>query len=217
MIQIAPSLASAPLVNLELLIHTLEDSGADIIHFDIEDGCFVPEMNLGIRIIKELRPITNLPFDVHLMINNPEWIIPKIASMGVEMISVHYEACAYPRRTLNFINQFNIKAGLAFNPKTDIPDLEYCQPYLAYILILSTEPEVNNCDYLNSTLSKITEGKKQKTLASVQWEVDGGINEKNIIEVKEAGADIIVSGRGVFNNNQVKENMRVLREKLLQN
>ncbi len=102
MIKIAPSLVSAPMTRLAETVKDLEKAGADILHFDLEDGNFVPVMSLGVNIIKALRPLTGLPFDVHLMINNPEWIIPNLSEIGVEMVSVHYEACPYPRRHMGF-------------------------------------------------------------------------------------------------------------------
>lgn len=198
MVKIAPSLASASLINLEKVIQELEQAGADILHFDLEDGSFVPEMRLGINIIADLRRFTKLPFDVHLMVNNPEWLIPRLAAIGVNMVSVHFEACPYPRRTLGLIAQAGMSAGLAFNPKTEVPDLAQYSPLLSFVLILTTEPEVGDCPFLPSVLQKVREGKKLFGSSNLQWMVDGGININNIAEVIAAGADIVVSGRGIF-------------------
>ncbi len=203
MIKIAPSLASAPLINLEKVIQELEQADADILHFDLEDGSFVPEMRLGIKIIADLRRLTKLPFDVHLMVNNPEWLIPHLASIGVNKVSVHYEACPYPRRTIGIIAQAGMSAGLAFNPKTEVPDLAQYSPFLSFVLILTTEPELGECPFLPSVLQKVRAGKKQFGCSSLQWVVDGGINLKNIAEVIDAGADIVVSGRGIFGEKSV--------------
>jgi ribulose-phosphate 3-epimerase len=178
-----------------------------MIHFDIEDGSFVPIMTLGTKVIKDLRPLTKLPFDVHLMMVNPEWIIPEIARYGADRVSVHYEACRYPRRTLGLIAQYNMQPGLAFNPNSAVPPLQFCLPYLSYVLILTTEPEVESCSYLPAVLTKVVEGKKQPRLESVEWSVDGGITADNIQDVIAAGADIVVSGRGIFSNGQVRENI----------
>jgi ribulose-phosphate 3-epimerase len=208
MIKIAPSLVSAPMTHLSETVKDLEKAGADILHFDIEDGNFVPAMSLGVNIINSLRPLTNLPFDVHLMINNPEWIIPTLSEIGVEMVSVHYEACPYPRRTLGMIHEAGIQAGLAFNPKTPLPNLTHYLPFISFVVILTTEPETHSCTYLPSVLSKVTEGKKQNDLGDILWEVDGGFTSENIIDAVRVGADIVVSGRGVFRENKVAENIR---------
>ncbi len=209
--QIAPSLAAAPLVDLASVLRDLEEGGADMVHFDVEDGRFVPAMNLGTKIIQDLRPLTKLPFDVHLMMTDPEWIIPEIARCGANRVSVHAEACAYPRRVLGLIDQFHMQAGLAFNPGTPIPPLQFCRPYLAFVLVLSTEPETTHCDFLPSVLAKVVQGKKKEGLAEIEWAVDGGITADNVRQVVAAGADIVISGRGVFGKGQTRENLRKLK------
>jgi len=212
MIKISASLAASSQINLSQTIQELEQAGADFIHFDIEDGNFVPIMTLGIRMIKDLRPLTNLPFDVHLMVNNPEWLIPEVVEMGANIISIHYEVCPYPRRTLGIIHELGIQAGLAFNPKTPLPPLQHYLPFLSLVLILTTEPEVGKATYTPSVLEKAREGKKQAGLENVQWEVDGGFTEDNIIDAKRAGADIIVCGRGIFRDNQIRLNVKRLKD-----
>jgi len=212
MVKIAPSIASGPLIHLADTIRTLENAGADIIHFDIEDGCFVPEMTIGIKVIKELRPLTNLPFDVHLMTREPEWLIPLLAEMGVNMASVHFEACPYPRRTLGIIHESGMQAGLAFNPKTPVPTLQHYLPFLSFVLILTSEPENTNCAYLPSILKKVDRGKKQKGIEKVLWEVDGGFTAENISDAVVVGADIVVSGRGVFLEGSIEKNINEMKK-----
>ncbi len=212
MVQIAPSIASGPLTNLRGTIRLLEKTGASIIHFDVEDGNFVPEMNLGTKVIKELRPLTTLPFDVHLMMDNPEWIIPGLADMGVDSVSVHYEACRYPRRVLQLITKQKMKAGLAFNPATEIPNLDFCSPYLSFIVVLSTEPEENNPAYLPAIMNKIRVGKSKEYLKDLLWVADGGISAANVCDAVEAGADILVIGRGVFIDGKIEDNMRAIKQ-----
>ena len=214
MIRIAPSLAASSQLNLKQTVEDLEKAGADIIHFDIEDGNFLPVMTLGVRMVKDLRSLTKLPFDVHLMMNNPEWLIPELKIMGADMVSVHYEACPYPRRTLGIIHETGMLAGLAFNPATPLPLLQHYLPFLSFVLILTTEPEKRVATYLPSVLEKVTEGKKQPGLDNVKWEVDGGFVLDNVGDAKRAGADIIVSGRGVFAGDQIKMNIKHLREAL---
>lgn len=213
-IKIAPSLAASSQLDLRQTVQDLEKAGADYIHFDIEDGNFLPVMTLGLRMIKDLRPLTNIPFDVHLMMNSPEWVIPELKEMGADMVSVHYEACPYPRRTLGLIHQAGMVAGLAFNPATPISSLQHYLPFLSFVLILTTEPEAQVCTYLPSVLEKVVEGKKQPGLENIKWEVDGGFVVENIIDAKRAGADIIVSGRGVFHDGQIQNNLRQLRNAL---
>ena len=212
MVRLSPSLASAPLACLVETVGLLEEAGADLLHFDLEDGNFVPVMNLGTRLIQEMRPLTRLPFEVHLMMVNPEWIIPQLARLGVQRISVHSEACPYPRRTLGLIASHGIQAGLAFNPKTDIPPLDYCRPFLSFILLLTTEPEAETCAYLPQVLDKLRASRLRPDLAGVEWSVDGGITANNAAEVVQAGANILVSGRSVFQDGSIGENLRSLRQ-----
>jgi len=157
---IAPSLAAAPQHHLEKLIKELNILDVGMIHFDVEDGSFVPMMTLGLKIISELRTFSVKPFDVHLMMHQPEWVIAQLARMGADSVSVHYEACPYPRRTLGLIKRYQMKAGLAFNPKTELPSLQHYRPFLDYVVILTTEPESKNAAYLPSVLHKVVDGKK---------------------------------------------------------
>lgn len=211
MIKIAPSLASAPFTNLGHLITELESAGADILHFDIEDGNFVPVMTLGTRLISELRPLTKLPFDVHLMMLNPEWLIPQLADLGANMVSVHFEVCTNPKGALGIIRHHGMKAGLAFNPKTKLPDLNYCVDFLDFILILTSEPESQQAVYLPKIISKVIEGKKILQMKGIEWAVDGGINNENIADSIRAGVDIVVSGRGIFQGRDIRENIRKMK------
>jgi ribulose-phosphate 3-epimerase len=213
MIKISPSLVSAPFLSLDQAIRDLESAGADMVHFDIEDGYFVPVMNLGLKSIRELRPLTELPFDVHLMMMNPEWIIPVLSDYGVNRLSVHYEACPYPRRILKKIASYGMQAGLAFNPKTPLPDLNFCLPYLSFIVLLTTEPEDWSGEYLPSVLDKMRINKDK--YENVEWVIDGGVNFNNIREIYIAGANVVVSGRAVFEDGKIIENVQGLKEKCL--
>jgi ribulose-phosphate 3-epimerase len=208
MIKISPSIISSPLANLEATIHALDEGGADSIHFDIEDGTFVPLMGLGTRIIEDARSFTKLPFDVHLMMNNPEWIIPELARIGVNRVCVHYEACPYPRRTLRWIVSHGMQAGLAFNPAAPIPPLRFCLPFLSFVVILTTDPEIGNCSFLPEVLEKLRTARKYEGLDGVEWVVDGGITAESVPLVKAAGADWIVAGRGIFKNGTIKDNIQ---------
>lgn len=210
-LRIAPSLASAPMLHLSRVVADLEAAGADYIHFDVEDGSFTPVMTLGTKIISDLRPLTRLPFDVHLMMVNPEWILPDLAAFGANRISVHYEACPYPRRVLRQIASLGAQAGLAFNPATPIPDLSYLSPYLSFIVALTTEPETPDCPFLPEVLEKVREGKQASGQGRCEWVVDGGVTAENISQIQKAGADTVVVGRAVFREGKIAENMAALR------
>jgi len=211
-LKISPSLASASMLDLNRTIQDLVDAEVDYIHFDIEDGSFVPVMTLGTKIISDLRPLTNLPFDVHLMMVNPEWLIYDLILAGADRISIHFEACPYPRNTLRRIVEEGAVAGLAFNPATPVPDLDYLEPYLSFLVILTTEPEGPDCHYLPPILDKVRKGKEHPYLAGLEWVVDGGVNPKNIREVINAGADTVVVGRSAFQNGKISKNISALRE-----
>jgi ribulose-phosphate 3-epimerase len=212
-LKIAPSFASAPMGHLADVVAKLKRAGADVLHFDLEDGHFVPVMTLGTRLIGELRPLTALPFDVHLMVDNPEALIPVVAELGADAISVHHEACLYPRRTLRQIRALGKRAGLAFNPKTALPALDYFLPHLDFVLILTTEPEIPDCPFLPPILDKAREAAAfaQRHHPALEIVVDGAIDASNIAQAVEAGATMVVAGRGVFGGGQIAENIRRMR------
>ncbi len=207
-------MASAPMACLREVIGQLEAGGADVVHFDIEDGTFVPMMTLGTRLIGQLRPLSTLPFDVHLMMQNPEWLIPEVVALGANWVSVHWEACPYPHRTLRLIHELGARAGLAFNPGTPLPDLRYLGGVLDFVLVLTTEPEYPDAAFLPEVLDKMRQGRAMLG-DGVDWEVDGGIHTGNIGSVVRAGASVVVSGRSTFQNGLVEENLRALRRAIL--
>lgn len=213
-IRIAPSLAAAPLDSLADLVVTLSHAGADVLHFDLEDGHFVPGiMNLGTRLISELRSLTDLPFDVHLMVEEPYQMLPKVIAAGADMVSVHVEACRYPRRCLRMIKDSRVQAGLAINPKTPLPDIPYLLPLLDFVDILTTEPEEPDWPFLPEILRKVREVAELRGHLDqpVAIEVDGGITEHTAPLAVQAGADILVAGRAVFGEREIEENIQQLR------
>lgn len=211
-IKISPSLAAAPSAHFAAIVQELEQGGADYLHFDIEDGVFVPMMTLGIKLIADLRPLSRLPFDVHLMTVHPEWLAREVIAMGADRVSVHYEACPYPRRVLRVIHEAGATPGIALNPATPLPDLRFLQPYLRFVVILTTEPEGADCPFLPQVLMKVRLGKAQNELDHLEWVIDGGVTPQNIREVVHAGADTVVVGRYVFSEGKVSENLARLRE-----
>lgn len=209
--RIAASLASAPLQDLAQTVRLLEAAAVDLLHFDIEDGSFVPVMTLGTKLIGDLRPLTALPFDVHLMMVHPEWLLADLARMGANRISVHLEACPYPRRTLRMITDLGMSAGLAVNPATPVPDLAYLAPYLSFVLVLTTEPELPDSPFLPAVLEKVRLGVSAAHTQALDWVVDGGIRPENIDQVAKSGADTVVVGRALFSGASIAENMRLLK------
>jgi ribulose-phosphate 3-epimerase len=166
---------------------------------------------VGTRIIGELRPLTRLPFDVHLMMRSPEWIIPEVVALGANWVSVHFEACPYPHRTLRLIRQRGARAGLAFNPKTPLPDLSYLYRYLDFVLILTTEPEYPDADFLPEVLGKVRDGRRIHGRRNLDWAVDRGITVENVGQGIRAGANVVVCGRSVFHDGAIAQSMAALR------
>lgn len=209
--RLAPSLASAPLERLSEVLRDLEAAGAEMVHFDVEDGVFVPLMTLGTKVIRDLRPLTSLPFDVHLMMVNPEWLIPQLLDYGVQRLSVHYEACPYPRRTLRLIADRGVEAGLAFNPATPLPDMAYLRPHLGFVNVLTSEPEAPEAPFLPEALTKVERGKAMPGMDGVTWTVDGGFDASNVDHAVRVGADTLVVGRAAFRGGDLASNLSRLR------
>lgn len=205
--RISVSIAAAPLLELSRTLEAIHRSQAEMLHFDVEDGLFVPGITTGMKIIEELRPHSALPFDVHLMVTHPESYVPDLIKMGADRIAVHWEACRYPLRTLGIIKECGAMAGFAFNPATPIPDLAYCLPVLDFVNVLSTEPIPKNCEFIPQAAAKMKAARPAYSQTAIEWEIDGGINRANYRPVLEAGADILVIGRAIFHNRDVEKNL----------
>lgn len=212
MLKVSVSLAAAPQQHMAQVVAELEAARVDMLHIDIEDGSFVPAMNLGTKLIGDLRPLTALPFDVHLMMVNPEWLLPQLATSGANRIAVHAEACPYPRRVLRRIKELGLSAGLAFNPATPISDLSFLKPYLDYVILLTTEPEGPDAPFLPSVLAKLH--RHLPGSEDVEWVVDGGVGVEQIQAVARAGASTVVVGRSAFAGGKLQSNLNALRQAL---
>lgn len=214
MIRIAPSLLSADFSKLGDQIKELEASGADMIHIDVMDGMFVPNITFGIPVIKSIRKHTNLPFDVHLMIEEPSRYVKDFIEAGADIITVHYEADKHLDRTINFIKSFGVKACVALNPATDFNNLKYIIKDLDMVLIMSVNPGFGGQSFIYYIYDKIKELRNfaEKYNTNLSIEVDGGIDVSNIKKVVESGADTIVAGSAVFRDNQIDNNLKKLRE-----
>lgn len=200
--KIAPSLLSADFCNLERDIQMLQTAGADLLHIDVMDGHFVPNITIGIPVLEALKKHAQIPCDVHLMITQPERFIEDFARAGADYITVHAEACTHLHRTLQHIRSLGCKSGVALNPHTPLSAIEHILDQVDLILIMSVNPGFGGQSFIPNALEKIKALKQiitDRNLSHIEIEVDGGVKLSNIQQVAEAGADIIVSGSGIFN------------------
>jgi ribulose-phosphate 3-epimerase len=209
MIKIAPSVLSADFSRLGQQVEELERCGSDIIHLDVMDGRFVPNITFGPPIIKSIRSYTKLPFDVHLMIEEPSRYIEDFVKAGADIITVHYEADRHIDRTINYIKTFGVKAAVALNPGTPVANIKNLIPYLDMVLIMSVNPGFGGQKYIKYSSSKIQETKELSLEFNPELliEVDGGVDFSNIKEVVTCGANVIVAGSAVFKDNKLEENI----------
>jgi len=200
MIRIAPSILSANFLKLEEEIRSIEESGADFVHLDIMDGNFVPNITFGPMIVKQIRHLTKLPFDAHLMINNPVFFAPMFVDAGCDMITVHAETEKHLHRSLEYIKKLGVKAGISVNPHTSIGFLKYVGDMCDLFLVMSVNPGFGGQSYIESATEKITKIKEIREKHGFKFEisVDGGVNSKTISKVISAGADIAVMGSYFF-------------------
>ncbi|MGH4122307.1 MAG: ribulose-phosphate 3-epimerase [Clostridium sp.] len=213
MIKISPSILSADFSRLGEHIKQLDAYGADMIHIDVMDGMFVPNISFGIPIIKSIRKLTKLPFDVHLMIEEPSRYVEDFAKAGADIITVHYEADRHIDRTINYIKSFGVKAGVALNPATPVDSIKHLISNLDMVLIMSVNPGFGGQKYIKYCSDKI---KEVRALADIynkdlMIQVDGGIDGVNISEVARSGANVIVAGSAIFKNDEIEKNIKELR------
>ena len=213
MVLIAPSILSADGSRLYEEITAVEKAGADWIHIDIMDGHFVPNITIGPAIISALRKTTKLPFDVHLMIENPENYIESFANAGADIITVHVEAASHHHRTIDMIKKAGKKAGVSLNPATPLTQIEEILSDIDLLLIMSVNPGFGGQQFIKTTLPKIIKARKMLNTLPYKplLEVDGGVNLKNIAGIARAGADIVVAGASVFGTDDYQKAITVLK------
>lgn len=209
MAKIAPSILSADFSKLGETVGSLKSYGADLIHIDIMDGHFVPNITMGPSAVKAIRSYTDLDFDVHLMISNPDKYISSFVDAGADYITIHIESDCDVIKTIDMIKSFGKKAGISINPETPTGEIAAIMEQVDIVLIMSVHPGFGGQKFIDTTLSKIKECKEiimSKNLNTL-IEVDGGINLSNAVDVISAGADILVAGSSIFNTEDVQKSI----------
>jgi ribulose-phosphate 3-epimerase len=212
LIELAPSILSADFARLAEQVRSATEGGAGVIHVDVMDGHFVPNITIGPPVVKSLRKATALPLDCHLMIENPDQYIPDFAAAGADWISVHQEACVHLNRTLQHIRDHQVQAGVVINPATPVETLTEVLDMLDYVLVMSVNPGFGGQKFLPGSVHKIrrlAELRQQRGL-TYRIEVDGGIALDTVAEVVRAGAEILVAGNAVFGKGDPKQNAEKL-------
>lgn len=213
MVKIAPSILSADFAKLGEEIKDVEHGGADYIHVDVMDGHFVPNITIGPLIVKSIRPITNLPLDVHLMIENPDQYIPAFAKAGADIISVHVEACPHLHRTVHLIKEQGKKAGVVLNPATPVEMIQHILPDVDLVLLMTVNPGFGGQSFILSVLPKIQQVRQMvdELGLDIEIEVDGGVNEETAKQCIQAGANVLVAGSAIYNKENRAEAIQKIR------
>ena len=212
---LSPSILSADFGNLQDALETIDNAGAQYVHIDVMDGHFVPNITIGAPVVRSLRGVSDRIFDVHLMVEEPDFLIDDFAGAGADIITVHAEACTHLDRTISLIQSKKVMAGVALNPASPLSLIEYVLPQVDMVLLMSVNPGFGGQSFIPYTIDKLyalSEMLKQKG-CTTDVEVDGGINLGNISEVLEAGANIIVAGSAIFGGD-VEGNVEAFLERM---
>ena len=213
-VRVAPSILSADFARLADEIARVERGGADWLHVDVMDGHFVPNVTVGPPIVESIRKVTKLPLDVHLMMTNPDPFIEAFAEAGADYLTVHVEACPHLHRTLHFIKQQGVKAGVTMNPATPLLSVEECLADADLLLIMSVNPGFGGQQFIPAVLDKIRRARTMidRTGHHAALEVDGGIKPSNAAGIIQAGADVLVAGSAIFSSEDYAASIQALRQ-----
>ncbi len=212
--KLSPSLLSADFGNLEADIAQLDPKLADYLHLDIMDGHFVPNITFGPVLVKAISKLTDIPLDVHLMIDDPDFYAPEFAKAGAHIITVHAEATKHLHRSLQLVRQLGCKAGVSLNPATSLSGIEHVLPDLDLILLMTVNPGFGGQKFIPQMMQKIKECAAMIKGTNIELEVDGGVKLENIRSLYDAGARVFVSGSGIFEKPPYNDTMRKMREEL---
>ena len=214
MIQIAPSILAANFAKLGEEVKEVEQAGAQLIHIDVMDGHFVPNISFGSIVLDAIRPLTKLPLDVHLMIENPDQYIELFAKAGADYITVHVEACPHLHRTIQLIRSFGVKPGVVLNPHTPIETIQHVLEDIDMVLFMTVNPGFGGQQFIHSVVPKVAALSKiiKERQLSIEIEIDGGINEETIIPCAEAGATVFVAGSAIYNKQDRAEALQAIRK-----
>ena len=212
--KIAPSILSADFARLGEEVKAVEKAGADYIHVDVMDGHFVPNITIGPLVVEGVHKVTDLPLDVHLMIENPDQYINDFAKAGADIITVHTEAVNHLHRSVQLIREAGCSTGVSLNPATPLEEIEYVLEDLDMVLIMSVNPGFGGQKFIPGVLPKIKKLREMinKRGLNIDIEVDGGVNSKTIGDVSAAGANIFVAGSAIFNTNDYAAAIRAIRD-----
>lgn len=215
MIKVAPSILSADFSILGEEIKKIENSKADMVHIDVMDGHFVPNITIGPLVVSSIRPLTKLPLDVHLMINNPDRYLEAFKNAGADIITVHAEAVHHLDRVVSQIREMGLRAGVSLNPSTPETVIEYVLDKIDMILIMTVNPGFGGQSFIEGMTQKISLLKRtiSERNLNIDIEVDGGINEDTVSKVTDAGANILVAGSAFFSSKDPKAFVRLLKER----
>jgi len=214
MAKIAPSLLSADFANLKDEIKKIENGGADYLHLDVMDGNFVPNITFGAPVIKKLRKITKLPFDVHLMIEKPERYIKDFVDAGADILTIHQEATLHLHRTIQEIKSYGIKAGVSLNPATPLESLEYVLDDVDLILIMTVNPGFGGQSFIKAMIDKIKRLRKiiDERNLNIVLQVDGGVKLENAKDILSFGADLLVVGSDIFESKDIENRTKEFKQ-----
>ena len=215
-LRIAPSILSADFARLGEEVRAVESAGADLLHFDVMDNHYVPNLTVGPLVCAALKPLVRMPIDVHLMVKPVDRIVPEFAKAGASIISFHPEASEHVDRTIGLIRELGCKAGLVFNPATPLDWLEHTLDKLDLVLLMSVNPGYGGQQFIRSVLPKIAEARRRiDRLGREVWlEVDGGVKVDNIAEIAAAGADTLVAGSAIFGSRDYAATIREMRRRV---
>ncbi len=214
MTKIAPSILSANFAALGEEIKDVEQGGADYIHVDVMDGHFVPNITIGPLIVDAIRPITDLPLDVHLMIENPDQYIPEFAKAGASIITVHQEACPHLHRTIQLIKDHDVKAGVVLNPATPVTLIKEILTYVDMVLLMTVNPGFGGQSFIHEVVPKIAllDQLRKENGYTYEIEIDGGVNVETAKLCTDNGADVLVAGSAVFNKEDRHQAIKAIRD-----